>query len=179
MISISTVLLQAFGAALIAVCVVWSTYQTYRILLPNNRWFRSLSLLPAPLNMGIRAFIVFELMFLFGDLIWLIEPSIHKMYFYALTKLGFQGAEAGIGISVLFFGVVAFVFKLEHPRLYGLTELLVAITLGALAAKQIRSPSPAIGEATALIGAVYIVSRGMGNILDGWKPKMANRDNVR
>lgn len=67
MISLSTFLLQMLGSGLIAVFIVWSTYQTYRILLPNNRWFKGLSLLPDALNMGVRAFLVFEGMFLLDE----------------------------------------------------------------------------------------------------------------
>jgi hypothetical protein len=175
MISPKTLLLQALGSALIALFTVWSTYRDNKYAIPSNLWLNSLSRLPNKLRMGIQAFLAFGAMFLIGDLIWFVEPSIHKLYFYALAKIGLQGTEVGVGVLVIFFGLVAYLFKVGNPRLYGLIEILVAGGLGVAAAKQLSQPSPLIGEWTALIGAIYVVSRGIGNIADGLKPKQENR----
>ena len=169
MISVTTILLQALGAVLIAVFIVWSTYTTYRVLIPNNRWFKSLSLLPNPLNMGIRAFIVFEAMFLIGDAIWVVEPSIHKLYFYSLSQLGLQGTQVGIGMLVILLGLGAYWFKVRNQGTYGFVEIIFAGALGVATAKQMTATTQLAGPVAALIGAVYVVSRGAGNIADSWK----------
>jgi hypothetical protein len=65
----------------------------------------------------------------------------------------------------------------EKPEiLLGLVEIFVAGALGVVTAKQMTAPSPLIGAVAALIGAIYVVSRGAGNIADGWKKaSSANR----
>ena len=171
MISVTTLLLQALGAALIAAFIVWTTYQTYRILLPNNRWFKSLSLLPAPLNMGIRAFFVFEAMFLLGDLVWIAEPLIHKLYFYGLAKLGLQGTQVAIGAGVIVLGLGAYWFKVRKQALYGFVEIIFAGAVGVATAKQMDAKTELVGPIAALIGAIYVVSRGASNIGEAWKKR--------
>lgn len=169
MISLTTFFLQILGAALIAVFIVWSMYKDYKVLQPNNRWFKSLALLPDSINTGIRVAIVFEAMFLFADLVWVAEPTIHKFYFYVLNEAGLRATQVGIAVLVILFGLVAYLFKLSNQRMYGFLEVFFAGALGVGIAQQMTAVSQLTGHVTALLGAVYVVSRGMGNIVDGWK----------
>jgi hypothetical protein len=57
-------------------------------------------------------------MFLFGDLIWFVGPSIHKLYFYALSKFGLQGTQVGIGVLVILLGLGVYRFKVKNQRFY-------------------------------------------------------------
>jgi hypothetical protein len=173
MVSVTTLILQAFGAMLIAVFIVWSAYRAYHILVPNNRWFRWLKPLPNALNMGIRAFIVFEVMFLIGDLIWFAEPYIHKLFFRLLDAFGVQGTQVGIGVLVIFFGAAAYSFKVKTQFWYGFVEVIFAGVAGVVTARQLNPAAQLAGPIATLIGAVYVVSRGISNIMDARTKKTA------
>src|SRR5579862_5126178 len=77
--------------------VVWSSYRADSYVRPNNNWFKSLSLLPDKINMVVRAFLVFEAMFLVGDLMWLASHPLRRAYLYTLNALGLQGIQVVIG----------------------------------------------------------------------------------
>jgi|ERR1700733_10088424 len=169
MIPLTTMALQALGSALIAAFLVWSTYRTDRYAIPNNSWFKGLKVLPDRLNMGIRAFLVFAAMFAFGDLVWAAEPYIHRGYSFALYKVGIQGTQVAIGLTVIMLGLGAYWFKVKNQTVYGFVEIIFAGAVGVATAKQMTAAAQLTGPIAALIGAIYVVSRGAGNIADGWR----------
>ncbi len=171
MISLMTMALQSAGSALIATFIVWSTYSANKYAIPNNSWLKGLRVLPDPLNMGVRVFLVFLAMFALGDLVWATEPYVHKAYFYVLERLGIQGTQVAIGLAVIVAGLAAYRFKMKSQTVYGFVEIILAGAIGVATAKQMTATTQLTGPVAALIGAIYVVSRGAGNIADGWKKK--------
>lgn len=164
-----TLLLQTLAATLIAMFMVWSIYRDNRFAKPNNDWLKGLSRLPDKLNLGIRVFLVFGAMFLLGDLLWVTGPLVHGLYSYVLKQLGLQGAQLLMGVGVIVGGLSAYWFKRKNQTAYGFVEIIFAGALGIATARQMGPTASLSGSVAALIGAVYVVSRGAGNIMEGWQ----------
>jgi len=171
--SLTTLVVQTLAAAVIAALVTWSIFQGSRYVYPNNSWLDILSLLPTKLNVGIRAFLTFEAMFSLGDLLFFLLQLIRRLYLYAIDTIGLQSTQVGMGVLVILGGLVAYRFKTKNQVIYGLVEIIFAGALGVATAKQITPTTQPTGVVAAIIGAIYVVSRGVGNIADGWKKSSA------
>jgi hypothetical protein len=109
--------------------------------------------------------------FVLGKLITTASPFVKHSYLWVMSVLGLKAIQLFFGITVVVMGCGAFVFKLRFQTTYGVIEVLVAWAVGVIAARQIRPQTDWMGVSAALIGAMYIVSRGLGNIMDGVKAK--------
>jgi hypothetical protein len=165
-ISLITILYQVAATALIAIFLVWSTYRDNKYASPNDKWLRALKRLPDKLNVGIRAFVVFGAMFVIADVFWISEPYIHKLFFYLLDALGVQGTQVGVGALVIVCGAGAYWFKAKNQLSYGIVEVIFAGAAGVVTARELSTATQLAGPIATLIGAVYVVSRGISNIMD-------------
>jgi hypothetical protein len=111
--------------------------------------------------------------FLIGDGMVAISPWLKRISLWAMNALGVKSMQLLVGLSVLLLGFSAFYFKLKRQISYGAVEVFFAWTAGVIAARQMRPDSDWSGQIATLIGAVYIVSRGLGNIKDGLNAKSA------
>jgi hypothetical protein len=120
-------------------------------------------------------FVVFSallvLVFLAGDLAIALSPFAVRFYFWFMTTFGLKATQLLIGLAVIFLGSGAFLFKLKYQMTYGIVEVLFAWLAGSLTARQIRPGGDWPGQLATLVGAIYIVSRGLGNIRDGVKAR--------
>jgi len=167
MTSGSVVVYQAIATAVIAALVVWSTYRGGERVYVNNKWFPWLKRLPDKINLGIRVFLVFGAMFIVADSVWLLEPHLREAYAYCLAKLGLQGTQIGAGVIVVVVGFYAYWFKVKHQLAYGMVEIIFAGAAGVVTARQMSTATQWAGSVATLIGAVYVVSRGVGNVAEG------------
>ncbi|MGC1370530.1 MAG: hypothetical protein WA824_00190, partial [Candidatus Sulfotelmatobacter sp.] len=62
-------------------------------------------------------------------------------------------------------------FKVRKQALYGFVEIIFAGAVGVATAKQMGAKTELVGPIAALIGAIYVVSRGAGNIGEAWKKR--------
>jgi len=61
--------------------------------------------------------------------------------------------------------------KTKHRRIYGVIEVVFAWVAGVIAARQMKPGADWSGQIATMIGAVYIVSRGLENVKEGFKNK--------
>jgi hypothetical protein len=109
-------------------------------------------------------------LFLWMCLFLLVFWALFKVpiaFLWAMRILGVKSLQILIGLGVVLFGYIAFAFKAINQRLYGTVEIAFAGVAGIITARQIRFEADWSGQAAALIGAVYIVSRGLSNVKDG------------
>jgi hypothetical protein len=104
-----------------------------------------------------------------AEVVQLAGPFIVRAYLFSIQRLGGQNTEVVIGVAVLISGIAAFFFKLKHQRAYGAVEVLFGGVAAVVTARQMKAATNWTPQITALIGAVYIVSRGLNNISDGFK----------
>ena len=107
---------------------------------------------------------------------WIAITVIAVHYTFAWGKvilrhlyraLGQRLAQTVICLGVGLAGLSAYVFKKVSQLLYGISEVIFA---GASAIHVVGKLSPGAAMATqwaTLIGCVYIISRGLGNISEG------------
>ena len=111
--------------------------------------------------------------FLLADSIALVAPYGHLWYFALVSRFGVQVTEILIAMGVLVFGVLAFLFKANYQRAYGVVEIVFAASLALVTAQQLRSQESWTATMMGLGGCVYVVSRGLGNYTDPSKSPAA------
>jgi hypothetical protein len=104
--------------------------------------------------------------FVAGDLVVALLPFFTRVFAWAMSTFGLQVTQLII-VVVVVLGVGAFFFKSNAQISYGSVELLFAWIAGIITARQMRPGTDWSGQLATLIGAVYIVSRGLGNIKEG------------
>jgi uncharacterized membrane protein HdeD (DUF308 family) len=109
-----------------------------------------------------------------GSIVVVAEPFLKTPALWMMSKLGLRLTQLLVGAGVLPLGFGAFFFKLRHQKTYGCVEILFAGIAAVIAARQMKPASDWSGQIATLVGAVYIVSRGLSNIKDGFKTKNAN-----
>jgi hypothetical protein len=119
----STAFYQALASAFVALAFVCSLYWGGQRVAIHRGWFEWMRLLPEKAQVWIRAFVLFEAMFLIGDLVLVLEPIVKRFLPFVLGALGLQGTQIGAGILVLVFGLCAYWFKVKNQLAYGVVEI--------------------------------------------------------
>ena len=171
MISVTWLIREVFAALFIAGLMTWQMYRQDKYVAVNNKWLPILKRLPRPINLGLRIFMVFVAMYAIADVVWIVEPYLRVVFGLALHTLGIQGIELVIGIGVVIFGFIAYLVKSTHPITYGILEVVFAGSAGVITAKQLIESGQIGAPIATLIGAIYVVSRGLNNIDDGLEKK--------
>ena len=152
----------------VAFYVLGKAFAAIAIILP---WFRSKrSLRRDILDWLILSGFALAIFFL-ADVVILLAPYAGQGYSWAMQTLGLQAAHLLLAASVISLGIGAFFFKTDYQPAYGVVELLFAAVGAVIAARQIHPGGDWSGQIATLIGCVYIVSRGLGNIKDGLEAK--------
>jgi hypothetical protein len=97
-----------------------------------------------------------------ADGVILALPDLHAGYVVLKSWLGLRLTTLAIVAAVFGFGWLAYKFKEKKPVAYGLVEVLFALFSATIAARQMTSDWTA--PVLALVGAMYIVSRGFNNM---------------
>ncbi len=126
---------------------------------------------PTEYQLKVQAWIVSSLfcmaVFLAADVIVAIEPYLVRTYLWSMRTIGLEATQLLLGGVVVALGRGAYVFKRDNQYLYGIVEVLFAFVAAVITARQMKAGGDWSPQVSALIGAVYIVSRGMGNIKEG------------
>jgi hypothetical protein len=166
---------QIFVSALIAIVLTWSWFSTGQIVhVITGGWLGWLSKFPRKVAVWIRAVPMIVSMFLLGDLASVLVPFAHKFFTHLLRALGLQGTQLAVGASVLIIGLYAYRFKVRNQLAYGLVEIVFAGAAGVVTAKQMTTGEQLPACVAGLIGAVYVVSRGASNFVDGTRKAQAS-----
>jgi hypothetical protein len=107
------------------------------------------------------------LIFCAADALILLPRYLKIAILWGMNKFGVQAMQLLIAGIVLLFGWLAFLFKQKDQRSYGLVEVFFAAIAGVITARQIKFGADWSGQAAALVGVIYIVSRGLNNVRDG------------
>jgi hypothetical protein len=110
--------------------------------------------------------------FVVGDVVIALSPFLRHFYVWFMGTFGLKVTQLLMGIVVIVLGVGAFFFKVNAQISYGAVEIMFAWVAGVITAHQIRPGADSSGQMATLIGAIYIVSRGLGNIKEGIKARV-------
>jgi len=99
------------------------------------------------------------------DGVILAIPHVVRGYLALLGVLGVEVSQTIIGGMLVAMGYGAYFFKRAKQRWYGLVEILFTFVTVVVALKTTKH-NP-LGLATALIGAMYVGSRGFSNYVEG------------
>lgn len=97
-------------------------------------------------------------------------PWLRRIYAWLTSTFGLEVTQLIFGAMVLVLGTMAFLFKKNYQPAYGIVELFFGFGAGVVGAKQLKPdmrPEAWLAPLATLIGSVYVVSRGWGNISDG------------
>jgi hypothetical protein len=122
---------------------------------------------------GLLAFVLITSL-LIGGSIHLAVPFLLRGCVLLMGKLGLQNVQLLVGAAVLLLGVAAFSFKLVNQVIYGVVEVLFAGVAADVTSRQMNAGADWAAQIATLIGAVYIVSRGLSNIKEGFASKQKN-----
>ncbi len=115
------------------------------------------------------------LAFILADFVVWLGPYAREGYSWIVQTFGLQATHLLLAAAVVMFGVSAFVFKSNYQRVYGIVEVGFAFVAAIVSARQIKPEGDWSGPVATLIGCVYIVSRGLGNMEDGRKAEQARK----
>ncbi len=171
-VSIDLAALITFGAF----PYIFSRYPTIREMLlrgqsPTDANIRRARWLTLPIGSAF-----FLALFLLADGLTLAAPFLERFYLLLLQKVGGTNTPLLVGGLVIAVGSCAFVLKLKRQMTYGVVEVFFAGISAVIAARQIEPGKDWSGPIVTLIGAAYIVSRGLGNAKDGYK---ANKERMK
>jgi MFS family permease len=107
-----------------------------------------------------------ETLFLANSLIAAL-PLAEKTFQKLLHLLGLQFTQFVITVVVVIVGYLAFRFKLKYQAAYGSVEIIFAAAVTIVTVEQMTSARGLMAVATSLGAAVYVVSRGCGNLHEG------------
>jgi hypothetical protein len=88
-----------------------------------------------------------------------------------MQLLGLQITQLLIGAGVVIVGYLAYRFKRANLLAYGSVEIMFAAAVAIVTAKQMSGNTSWAGPAATLGGAIYVVSRGLGNYAEGAKQR--------
>ena len=77
-----------------------------------------------------------------------------------------HGGQLLVALTVLIVGLSAYWLKRNYQREYGIGEIIFAVATAYNIAENVAAKDAMLSKWTALGGAVYVVSRGMGNIME-------------
>jgi hypothetical protein len=147
----------------IASILTWSFYRAGDVVPRRSKgWLSFVNQFPNKVQVWTRVLVVFGSMFLIGDVVSVLGPFTQRAYSYVLGILGIEGTQIFVSVLVVFLGCAAYLFKVRNQLAYGIVEIVFAGAGGLVAGKEITAASVAT-----LIGAVYVVSRGLDNLADG------------
>ncbi len=106
-------------------------------------------------------------MFFAADAVVSAAPFLKRFYLWSMRTFGLQVTQLLLACAVLLLGWAAFKLKEKHQRTYGVVEVLFAWVAAVITARQMKPGMDWSGQVATLVGAVYIVSRGLNNIKDG------------
>jgi hypothetical protein len=114
-------------------------------------------------------FLLIVAIFFLGDATLMVGPFLARSYLWLMATFGLKATQLVIGVTVVVIGFGAFFFKSRHQTAYGAVEVTFAWVAAIIAARQMKPRADWSGQIATLIGAIYIVSRGLGNAKDGLK----------
>jgi hypothetical protein len=144
------------------------------------RWVEETRALDSKSALKLKRF-VFLLFFLPGGtalLEFLTFKIASRLYLWSMRAFGLEAAQLLLGGAVVLVGVGAFFFKSKHQIAYGVLEVTFAGIGGIITARQMKPGADWSGQVATLIGAVYIVSRGLSNVKDGIKAEQKKKSAI-
>lgn len=104
-----------------------------------------------------------------ADAIFFLWPSCIAFYLWLRGVVGVELTTLFGGFGLIVLGWAAFSFKKRDQQTYGALEVIFAGIAAVIAIRQITPGRDWSGQFASLVGAVYIVSRGLSNVEDGAK----------
>lgn len=83
------------------------------------------------------------------------------------TEMSKHSVQLVVAVVVLTSGVIAYWTKRNFQMSYGLAELFFGVATAYSNANGLATKEAALAKWTALVGAIYVVSRGMNNVMEG------------
>ena len=119
-------------------------------------------------NLSLRQLRVFTvvLMLLLGSGLVFIVKGVWETQAYA--KVPWSHYQIRICLSIIAIGAIAAVFKALNKWAYGATEIGIACQAAWFVADSLKDGDQLISKWAAIVGAIYFVARGVGNIIEGW-----------
>lgn len=115
--------------------------------------------------------LILAMIFFFADFAIMAMAAIKQLCLWVMQTIGLEATQVLLGVIVLILGGGAFVFKLKHQRLYGFVEVVFAGVVAIIIARQMRPGTDWSSQVATLIGTIYVVSRGLSNIKEGFKAR--------
>jgi hypothetical protein len=165
MLTIAGELLGCFIVSFLFTAILFLEHES--IVPIRTGWLGWLANLPRPVAVWLRGSILLFLILLGGDLVAWLGPYATNLFGVLMRVMGLKLLQLATGLLVIVIGILAYWFKKENQVAYGVVEVMVAGSAGVVAAKQIAPGASIPPIVAALVAAVYVVSRGIGNFDEG------------
>jgi hypothetical protein len=142
---------EVYGQYILQTDKTWRWHRRLRAAFTNSNWKRVL--------VGILA--ISLALFISSN-----EDVLKSAVVHLLQQRYSQFFVAGITLAL---GILAFWFKRKNQVNYGLFEIVFAIASAFRLARGLLVQEAMLVQWASLVGAVYVVSRGVNNVVDGEK----------
>jgi hypothetical protein len=142
---------EVYGQYILQTDKTWRWYRRLRAAFTDSNWKRVL--------VGILA--ISLALFISSN-----EDVLKSAVVHLLQQRYSQFFVAGITLAL---GILAFWFKRKNQVNYGLFEIVFAIASAFRLARGLLVQEAMLVQWASLVGAVYVVSRGVNNVVDGEK----------
>lgn len=142
---------EVYGQYILKTDKTWRWHQRLRVAFKNSNWKRVL--------VGILAFSL--MLFISSN-----EDVLRGAVVHLLQQRYSQFFVAGITLAL---GTLAFWFKRKNQVNYGLFEIVFGVASAFRLARGLLVQEAMLAQWASLVGAVYVVSRGVNNVVDGEK----------
>ena len=86
----------------------------------------------------------------------------------ACARVQWSHYQIRVCLSIIAIGAIAAVFKSLNKWAYGATEIGIACQAAWFVADSLKDGDQLISKWAAIVGAIYFVARGVGNVIEGW-----------
>lgn len=142
---------EVYGQYILQTDKTWRWHRRLRAAFTNSNWKR---VLVGMLAISLALFISSN------------EDVLKSAVVHLLQQRYSQFFVAGITLAL---GILAFWFKRKNQVNYGLFEIVFAIASAFRLARGLLVQEAMLVQWASLVGAVYVVSRGVNNVVDGEK----------
>ena len=142
---------EVYGQYILKTEKTWPWHHRFRVAFKNSNWKRVL--------VGLLAFSL--MLFISSN-----EDSLKSATEHVLQQ---RHSQFFVAVITLALGTFAFWFKKKNQVNYGLFEIAFGIACAFRLARGLLVQEAMLAQWASLVGAVYVVSRGVNNVVDGEK----------